>query len=313
MSWTAPADNGSPITSYTITPFIGSTAQAATVTGSSQTSATVTGLTDGTPYTFTVTATNAAGTGPASAASSPVTPFAIAPPSAPTNVTANPATNQALVSWTAPSSGAPFTDYTITPYIGSTAQTPFSLSSGSATSATVVGLTNGTAYTFKVTANNAGGPGSASAASPAVTPEDTIFDFSGTPQNVDSGDGGSLELGVKFTADTNGFVTGIRYYKSTANTGTHIGSLWSSSGQLLASATFTNETSSGWQTVSFSAPVAISAGATYVASYFDPNGHYSVTPGGLTNAVDNSPLHALEQCRRRQRGLRLQRVEHLPR
>ena len=76
---TAPSDGGSPITSYTVTPFIGATAQTpTTVTGTPPaTSTTVSGLTNGTAYTFTVTATNAVGTGPASAASNPVTPAAI--------------------------------------------------------------------------------------------------------------------------------------------------------------------------------------------------------------------------------------------
>ena len=72
-------------------------------------------------------------------------------------------------------------------------------------------------------------------------------------------------------------MTGIRFYKASTNTGTHIGSLWSTSGTLLASATFTNETASGWQQVNFSTPVAITANTTYVAAYFAPNGHYSDT------------------------------------
>ena len=76
-----------------------------------------------------------------------------------------------------------------------------------------------------------------------------------------------MELGVKFKADLNGAITGIRFYKSSNNTGTHVGSLWNSSGALLASATFTNETLSGWEQVSFSTPVTITAGAVYVASY----------------------------------------------
>ena len=65
VSWTAPADGGSAITSYTVTPYIGATAQTAkTVTGSPPaTSTTVTGLTNGTAYTFKVTATNTIGTG----------------------------------------------------------------------------------------------------------------------------------------------------------------------------------------------------------------------------------------------------------
>ena len=76
MTWTAPSDGGSPITSYTVTPYQGGVAQQpTTVTGNPPaTSATVTGLTNGTSYTFTVTATNAVGTGPASAPSNPVTP-----------------------------------------------------------------------------------------------------------------------------------------------------------------------------------------------------------------------------------------------
>ena len=79
VSWTAPANGGSPITSYTITPYLGTTAQSPTsVTGSPPvTSATVSGLTNGTAYTFTVTATNAVGTGPASAVSNSVTPGAL--------------------------------------------------------------------------------------------------------------------------------------------------------------------------------------------------------------------------------------------
>jgi hypothetical protein len=198
------------------------------------------------------------------------------------------------VRWTTPTSdgGSAITGYTITPFIGATAQTPVQVIDGSATQATIAGLTNGTSYTFTVSATNSVGTGAPSAASNAITPVYTIFDFA-TPATIDSGDGTSLELGVKFRSDSTGSVTGIRFYKAAANTGTHVGSLWTASGALLASAAFTNETASGWQQVTFANPVSISAGTIYVVGYFAPNGRYSATSLGLASAIDNVPLHAV--------------------
>jgi len=74
VSWSAPDDGGASITSYTVTPYIGSVAQAPQTFASSARSQTITGLTNGTAYTFRVTATNKAGTSPASTPSAPVTP-----------------------------------------------------------------------------------------------------------------------------------------------------------------------------------------------------------------------------------------------
>ena len=95
------------------------------------------------------------------------------------------------------------------------------------------------------------------------------------PSIVTADDTNAVELGFKFQADTNGQITGIRFYKGPQNTGPHVADLWSSTGTLLATATFSNETASGWQQVNFSNPVAITAGTTYVASYHT-NGDYSV-------------------------------------
>src|ERR1019366_8893721 len=99
--------------------------------------------------------------------------------------------------------------------------------------------------------------------------------------------------GVKFTSTVNGSITGIRFLKSAANTGTHVGSLWTAGGTLLAQATFSAESASGWQSVLFSSPVAITAGTTYVASYLAPNGHYSASQQGFASAVINGPLTAV--------------------
>jgi hypothetical protein len=77
------------------------------------------------------------------------------------------------------------------------------------------------------------------------------------PGVADSGPDSAVELGVKFQSDVAGKIAGIRFYKATANTGTHVGNLWSSAGTKLATATFSGETASGWQQVSFATPVAI--------------------------------------------------------
>ncbi|MCU1306235.1 MAG: hypothetical protein JWN45_930 [Acidobacteriaceae bacterium] len=141
-------------------------------------------------------------------------------------------------------------------------------------------------------------PASAGLTVVTVNPPDcpcSDFSASTTPSQVDSGDPSALELGVRFRADFDGYVTGVRFYKAAANTGIHIGNLWSNTGVLLATAMFTNETSSGWQQVSFSNPVAVTANTTYVASYFAPVGHYSDTPGYFSNSGNDSPpLHFLK-------------------
>ncbi len=127
----------------------------------------------------------------------------------------------------------------------------------------------------------------------AASGVDTIFSVTTIPQTIDSGDGQAVEVGVKFESDVPGTITGVRFYKATTNTGTHVGNLWSSTGTLLASATFTNETASGWQQVNFATPVPIQANTAYVASYYAPNGHYSDDSNGLATEITTPPLHAL--------------------
>ena len=110
----------------------------------------------------------------------------------------------------------------------------------------------------------------------------------GTPFVSDS----AVEVGVKFTSDVAGKITGIRFYKGVGNSGTHIGDLWSSTGTKLATVTFTGETASGWQTANFSSPVAINANTVYVASYHSSKG-YAEDDNYFTTAHSNGPLHAL--------------------
>lgn len=101
-----------------------------------------------------------------------------------------------------------------------------------------------------------------------------------------------IECGVRFRASVEGFISGIRFYKGSGNIGTHVGSLWTNDGQLLASATFSNESATGWQAVSIP-PVAITAGKTYVASVYMPSGHYAADSGYFHSAFELAPLRAL--------------------
>ena len=120
----------------------------------------------------------------------------------------------------------------------------------------------------------------------------SLFSPSATPGTVTENDPSAVDLGVKFQASTNGTIIGIRFYKGPQNTGTHIGDLWTTSGTLLASATFSNETASGWQQVNFSSPVSITAGTTYIASYQTNVGEYSADSNYFANALTNGPLTA---------------------
>jgi hypothetical protein len=122
----------------------------------------------------------------------------------------------------------------------------------------------------------------------------TIWSSTTVPTVADNGPDAPVELGVQFTSNSAGTITGIRFYKSSANTGTHIGNLWSITGTNLATATFTNESGSGWQQVNFSSPVTITANTTYVASYHTNVGHFSADQGFFaTTGVNNPPLQAL--------------------
>ncbi|MEO6489289.1 MAG: DUF4082 domain-containing protein [Ferruginibacter sp.] len=130
-----------------------------------------------------------------------------------------------------------------------------------------------------------------------VLGDESIWTAADIPGELIHVDAGPIEVGVKFQANKDGIVKGIRFYKGGAsNGGTHVGSLWSSTGTLLAQATFTNETVSGWQEVLFSTPVAVTLGTTYVASYFLPQGNYSKDGGYFTTSAhtNGNSLTALQ-------------------
>jgi hypothetical protein len=161
----------------------------------------------------------------------------------------------------------------------------------------LTGLTQGTTYFYRVTSVDGSGNSTSSPVPPGTANfvEDalSVWSSSTTPATVDSGDAAAVELGMKFRSDVAGLVTGVRFFKAAANTGAHIGNLWSSTGTLLGTVTFSGETASGWQQANFTTPISIAANTTYVVSYFTPTGHYSNNTAFFTIGVDNAPLHAL--------------------
>lgn len=115
-----------------------------------------------------------------------------------------------------------------------------------------------------------------------------------TPAILTAVDPNAVELGVRFESEVPLAIEGVRFYRGPHDTGTHVGHLWSSTGTLLASATFTSETSYGWQSVRFEKPVMIEPHTVYVASYFAPNGGYSATNHFFEHGpVVNGPVRAL--------------------
>jgi hypothetical protein len=167
VRWAPPSDGGARISAYTVRVYRGTTLVKTVRAAASPNRLLVGGLINGAGYTVSVTATNAVGTGPGSHAGSVVPRTR---PGAPRVVGLSPGDGQATVRWTAPSNGgAAITCYTVRAYRGSSLVGTVT-AAGSATSAVVPGLVNGTGYTVTVTAANPAGAGPVSARSGVLVP-----------------------------------------------------------------------------------------------------------------------------------------------
>jgi titin len=239
LSWTAPAsDGGAALVGYSVQRSADNGTTWTTVsanTGSTATTGTVNGLTNGTSYVFRVAAINFALMGAWSTTSAAVTPNVL--PATPTIGSATAGNAQVTLTWTAPTAngGTAVTGYAIQRSTnGGTSWSTAVADTGSATASNVItGLTNGTAYVFRVAATNAMGTGSYSAASASATPKSpTSAPSTPAAPTAVAGATGSKAITVSWVAPANGgsAITGYAlqytinggtsYVTVTANSGT---------------------------------------------------------------------------------------------
>ena len=170
----------------------------------------------------------------------------------------------------------------------------------------MVGITRGTTNGYSINEFQVFGSPSGSCPPPTgviAGPGNHVTIFTNqTPGGIgghDGSNGPSVELGMKFRSSVDGFITGIRFFKTSVYTGLHVGELFTypgpppAVGVRLATANFTGETGSGWQTVNFPSPVAITANTTYIAAYFNADNNYTSNLGDMLNPVIDSNLTAL--------------------
>jgi len=143
-----------------------------------------------------------------------------------------------------------------------------------------------TAYTATVTAAagvvNGGTWSFTTVSEPLAIDATTIFG-TGMPQHPWWEDHDAVQVATRFTVAEGGTARAVRFYKGSANTGSHTGYLWrTSDGAKLAEAAFSGETAEGWQTAHFTTPVILEAGVEYRVGLYSTTGRYAVDLGGLT-------------------------------
>lgn len=253
----------------------------------------VTGLTNGTAYSFIVTAKNGVGTSPTSAASNAVTPLATpvtvaTVPNAPIIGTATAGNGNASITFASPANngGSAITSYTVTSSPGNF------IATGTSSPLLVSGLSNGTSYTFTVKATNAIGNSVASAASNAVTP--TVPPTApGAPTSVVAslGAAGTGTASVAFSAPTSTGGSSITNYTVTSNPGNIVVTTASSPASFTGLAmgtpyTFTVKANNG---VGAGTPSAASNSVTPLAAVPSAPASASAAAGNAQAMVSFSP------------------------
>jgi parallel beta-helix repeat protein len=175
--------------------------------------------------------------------------------------------------------------------------TPDSNASGTATVTYTVSDQHGgtdTATAFiDIVAATPSGPGGAVNYGPPPAADDTLYSVwsaSDTPDVTAENDHNSVELGMRFTVDSDGEIEGARVYRGEGNDASMPVTLWDANGNKIATATFDDSGTNGWQQVAFDAPVQVNAGESYVISYHAPDGQYAVSQNYFDDAMSTGPI-----------------------
>jgi hypothetical protein len=197
-------------------------------------------------------------------------------------------------------------NFTLTPAGGSpvAATVTYDAAASRATLTPVAPLTNGTHYTATVSTGVRAATGAPLAASvswsfdtancPCSLMPNLQPDMTGVAVRDNRPLPGpwSYELGTRIRVTAESELIALRFWKDPGETGTHVGRVWSSSGTQLASATFQNESASGWQRQLLASPVTLQPGQTYVVSV-GLNAFYVKTMGGLGTQRTSGTLQSV--------------------
>jgi fibronectin type 3 domain-containing protein len=154
-------------------------------------------------------------------------------------------------------------------------------------------LTGGATYTVRLEATVAAADGT-----PVASAQTWTFTTSACPcslfptQQPASQPGGTFEVGVKIKVDQPLALTSLRFYKSSQETGTHVGTIWTAGGTQIERVPFVSETAAGWQQQALPMPIQLQPNVVYVVSV-NTNSHYVVTTSALQTAVNAGPLHTV--------------------
>jgi endonuclease/exonuclease/phosphatase family metal-dependent hydrolase len=109
---------------------------------------------------------------------------------------------------------------------------------------------------------------------------------------VEEADTRAVEIGVKVRSDVAGTIEAIRFYRGTGNSAGYVARLWTAAGTLLAEVPVTEGAIPGWQEATLPTPIPVTAGTTYIASYYTSNGRFARDPYGMSAAVVSGNLTA---------------------